>query len=77
MTIPGVGPLIATAIQALAPAAERFSSGRDFAAWVGPTSLERATSGKTRLGPTSRVGERTQRRLVILGSSGVVRLGKR
>lgn len=35
MTVPGIGPLIATAIEALAPPAETFRSGRDFAAWVG------------------------------------------
>ena len=32
MTVPGIGPLIATAIEALAPAPETFRSGRDFAA---------------------------------------------
>jgi transposase len=35
MTIPGIGPVIATAIEALAPPAETFRSGRDFAAWMG------------------------------------------
>jgi len=35
MTIPGVGPITATAIAALAPPAETFSKGRDFAAWLG------------------------------------------
>ena len=37
MTVPGIGPLIATAIEALAPPAETFRSGRDFAAWIGLT----------------------------------------
>ena len=37
MTVPGIGPLIATAIEALAPPPETFRSGRDFAAWVGLT----------------------------------------
>ena len=35
MTIPGVGPITATAIAAIAPAAETFAKGRDFAAWLG------------------------------------------
>lgn len=35
MTIPGVGAICATAIEALAPSAETFSKGRDFAAWIG------------------------------------------
>ena len=34
MTIPGVGPITATAITALAPPAETFAKGRDFAAWL-------------------------------------------
>ena len=77
MTIPGIGPLIATAIEALAPPAETFRSGRDFAAWVGLTPLQRSTGGKERLGRTSRMGERTLRRLLIIGASGVVRWAQR
>src|SRR5271165_7195831 len=40
MTIPGVGPITATAITALVPAAENFRAGRDFAAWLGLTPLQ-------------------------------------
>src|SRR4051812_7810696 len=43
MSIPGIGPLIATAIEALAPPVETFRSGRDFAAWVGLTPLQHST----------------------------------
>lgn len=50
MTVPGIGPLIATAIEALAPPAETFRSDRDFAAWVGLTPVQRSTGGKERLG---------------------------
>ena len=39
MTIPGVGPIVSTAITALAPAAQDFAAGRDFAAWLGLTPL--------------------------------------
>jgi transposase len=73
MTIPGVGPITATALTALAPAAETFKRGRDFAAWVGLTPLQRSTGGKERLGRTSRMGERTLRRLLIIGASAVAR----
>jgi transposase len=55
MTIPGIGPLIATAIEALAPPSETFRSGRDFAAWIGLTPVQRSTGGKERLGRTSRM----------------------
>jgi transposase len=77
MTVPGIGPLIATAIEALAPPSETFRSGRDFAAWVGLTPVQRSTGGKERLGRTSRMGERTLRRLLIVAASGVVRWARR
>jgi len=77
MTIPGIGPLIATAIEALAPPSETFRSGRDFAAWIGLTPVQRSTGGKERLGRTSRMGERTLRRLLIFAASAVVRWAKR
>jgi transposase len=77
MTVPGIGPLIATALEALAPAPETFRSGRDFAAWIGLTPMQRSTGGKERLGRTSRMGERTLRRLLIIAASGVVRWAKR
>jgi len=73
MTIPGVGPITATAIAALAPPVETFAKGRDFAAWLGLTPLQKSTGGKQRLGETSKMGERTLRRLLIIGSSAVVR----
>ena len=54
MTIPGIGPISATAIAALAPPAESFAKGRDFAAWLGLTPLQRSTGGKQKLGATSK-----------------------
>jgi transposase len=77
MTVPGVGPVIATALEALAPPPEMFKSGRDFAAWIGLTPLQKSTGGKQRIGRTSRMGERTLRRLFIIACSGVVRWAKR
>ena len=72
MTIPGIGPITATALIALAPPPESFRKGRDFAAWLGLTPLQRSTGGKSRLGSITRMGERTLRRLLILGSAAVV-----
>ena len=77
MTVPGIGPVIATALEALAPPPETFKSGRDFAAWIGLTPLQKSTGGKQRMGRTSRMGERTLRRLLIIACSGVVRWAKR
>jgi transposase len=72
MTIPGIGPITATALMALAPAAETFAKGRDFAAWVRLTTLQHSTGGKQKLGATSKMGERTLRRLLIIGASAVI-----
>ena len=77
MTIPGIGPIAATAIAALAPPLETFRRGRDFAAWLGLTPLQKSTGGKQRLGKTSKMGERTIRRLLIIGASSVVRHASR
>lgn len=73
MTIPGIGPIAATAICALAPPAETFARGRDFAAWVGLTPLQKSTGGKPRQRRTTKMGERTLRRLLIIGASTLIR----
>lgn len=77
MTIPGIGPITATALAALAPSAQTFRRGRDFAAWLGLTPLQRSSGGKQKLGETPRMGERTLRRLLIIGASAAVRWGMR
>ena len=77
MTIPGIGPIAATAIAALAPAMETFRRGRDFAAWLGLTPKQNSTGGKTKLGRISKMGERTLRRLLIIGASAVVQHASR
>ena len=77
MTIPGVGPIVSTAIIALVPAAEGFPAGRDFAAWLGLTPLQKSTGGKQKLGAVSKRGERTIRRLLIIGASAVVQQASR
>jgi transposase len=73
MTVPGIGPIAAAAITALVPAPEGFRTGRDFAAWLGLTPLQKSSGGKQKLGAVSKRGERTIRRLLILGASAVVR----
>ncbi|WP_112311428.1 IS110 family RNA-guided transposase [Pseudogemmobacter bohemicus] len=72
MTIPGIGPLIATAIATLAPPPEIFRTGRDFAAWLGLTPRQHSTGGKQRLGATTKMGERSLRRLLIIGANSVI-----
>ena len=54
VAIPGIGPVVATALVALAPPASTFRRGRDFAAWLGLTPKQHSSGGKERLGRTSR-----------------------
>ena len=77
MTIPGVGPIVATALVALAPPASTFRRGRDFAAWLGLTPKQHSSGGKERLGRTSKMGERSLRRLLILGASSAAKVAAR
>ena len=72
MTVPGIGPLIATAIAVLAPPPETFRKARDFAAWLGLVPRQHSTGGKQRLGATTKMGERSLRRLLILGANSVI-----
>lgn len=77
MTIPGVGPVIATALVALAPDATTFRRGRDFAAWLGLVPRQHSSGGKERLGRTTKMGERSLRRLLILGASSTKKVAAR
>ena len=71
MTVPGIGPLIATAIAVLAPPPETFRKARYFAAWLGLVPRQHSTGGKQRLGATTKMGERSLRRLLIIGANSV------
>ena len=77
MTIPGVGPIGAVALATLAPPCETFDKGRDFSAWVGLTPKQHSTGGKTRLGRTSKMGQRDIRRLLIIGAMAVIQAAER
>lgn len=72
-TIPGLGIITATAIAATVTHAEQFSSGRQFAAWLGLTPQQHSTGGKTRLGGISKHGDRYLRRLLVVGATAVMR----
>ena len=72
MTIPGIGPIGAMAVQAFAPPMESFRRGRDFAAWLGLVPRQHTTGGKPRLGKISKMGQRDLRRLLISGAMAVV-----
>ena len=66
-TIPGVGPVTASAIVATAGDGHQFRNGREFAAWLGLTPINRSSGGKERLGRISKMGDRYLRRLLVTG----------
>src|SRR5438034_4653943 len=68
-TIPGIGPIIATAIAATVTEPSGFRSGREFAAWLGLVPRQNSTGGKVRLGGISKRGNQYLRRLLINGAS--------
>lgn len=76
MTIPGVGPLTAHAVVCAIGDPKRFRSGRDFAAWAGLTPLTESSGEKTRIGHISRAGDRSLRRLMVLGAANMARQAK-
>lgn len=71
-TIPGIGPMIATAIAATVADPEEFRSGREFAAWLGLVPKQNSTGGKARLGGISKRGDGYLRRLLINGAHAVL-----
>jgi transposase len=68
-SIPGVGPIIATALAATIVEPIEFAGGREFAAWLGLVPRQHSTGGKARLGGISKRGNRYLRRLLINGAS--------
>jgi transposase len=74
--IPGVGPLTAHALVTAIGDPRRFSTGRDFAAWVGLTPLTDSSAEKTRIGHISRQGDHSLRRLMVLGAANMARRTK-
>jgi len=75
-TIPGIGPVTASAIAATVGSPEQFKSGREFAAWLGLTPLNRSSGGKERLGRISKMGDRYLRALLVAGMTSRVRAAR-
>lgn len=70
--VPGIGPISALTL-ALTVDAQRFRSGRHFAAWLGLTPKQNSTAGKHRQGRISHQGNERLRQLLVLGATSVVR----
>src|SRR5262249_44160496 len=75
-TIPGVGPIIATAMTMKVPDPRMFQSARHFAAWLGLTPKDHSTAGRQRLGGITRAGDETLRRLLVNGAMAVIKYAK-
>lgn len=65
MSVPGVGPLISTAVVAAIGTGEAFDRGRDFGAWLGLVPKQFSTGGRTMLGRISKRGSRYLRTLFV------------
>src|SRR5437870_7210501 len=73
MTIPGIGPLTATALVAAVSDASAFKNGRQFAAWLGLVPRQHTTGGKERLLGISKRGDSYLRKLLIHGARATIR----
>jgi transposase len=71
--IPGIGPITASAIVATVTDPGQFRSARQFAAWIGLVPKQNSSGGKQRQGGISKQGDRTLRRLLVLGATAVIR----
>ena len=71
-TIPGVGPLLATAIIASVSEPQRFKNGRQFAAYLGLVPRQHTTGGKPKLLGISKAGNRYLRMLLVHGARSII-----
>ena len=74
--VPGVGPVIATAMVAAVGNAKNFSSGRHLAAWLGLVPRQRSSGGKERLLGLSKRGDGYLRRQLMHGARALVRISQ-
>ena len=70
-SIPGIGPIIATALVASVSDPSIFKSGRDLAAWIGLVPKQNSTGGKERMGRISKQGDHFFRWLLVAGAMSV------
>jgi transposase len=73
MTVPGIGPITATALTATVGDATVFESGRHLAAWLGLVPRQHSSGGKEHLGGISKAGDGYLRRLLVHGARAVMR----
>jgi transposase len=72
MSIPGFGPITASAMAASVQDASSFAGPREFAAFLGLTPKQNSSGGKQRLGRISKMGNRDLRKLLVVGAHAVL-----
>src|SRR3989475_8336482 len=72
MSVPGIGPIISSAVVAAIGSGDVFSKGRDFAAWLGLVPKQISTGDRTILGKISKRGNRYLRVLFVQAAWGVL-----
>jgi transposase len=77
MAVPGVGPVLASAIVASVPDPHAFKSGWNLAAWIGLVPRQNSSGGKARLGGITKQGNRYLRQLLVVGALAVIRYAQR
>lgn len=71
-TIPGIGPITASALSATITDASQFKSGRQLAAWLGLVPRQNSSGGKERLGRISKQRDRYLRQLLVIGATSML-----
>jgi transposase len=71
LTIPGIGIITASALVATVTDPHQFTSGRQFAAWLGLTPRANSSGGKERMGRISKMGDQYLRRLLVNGMTSL------
>ncbi len=73
MEVPGIGPLVASALVACVPGPSMFRCGRNMAAWIGLVPKQNSSGGKERLGSITKAGNRYLRQMLFAGAMAVIR----
>ena len=77
MSIPGIGPVLASALVATIADPKSFRSGRNLAAWIGLVPRQNSSGGKERLSGITKQGDRYLRQLLVVGAVAVIRYAQR
>jgi transposase len=72
MTIPGIGPVTASALAATVGNPSSFSGPREFAAFLGLVPRQNSSGGKAKLGRITKMGNQYLRKLLVVGAHAVL-----